>query len=68
MEENRTDRDHAFLSVAQVAEHLNVSKMTIYRLVHTGQLPCVRIGHTYRVAEDAMTRYLEEGAVQADAQ
>jgi excisionase family DNA binding protein len=68
MAEKRVDRDQAFLSVAQVAERLNVSKMTIYRLVHAGQLPCVRIGHTYRVAEEAMTRYLEEGTIQASPQ
>jgi excisionase family DNA binding protein len=63
--DNQIDSNKTYLSVAQVAGHLNVSKMTIYRLVHTGKLPAVRIGQSYRVSEDAMTRYLENGTVQA---
>ncbi|HEX2247409.1 MAG TPA: helix-turn-helix domain-containing protein [Arthrobacter sp.] len=66
--DNQIDSNKTYLSVAQVAGHLNVSKMTIYRLVHTGKLPAVRIGQSYRVSEDAMTRYLENGTVQAGQQ
>jgi excisionase family DNA binding protein len=64
MVENRAGRNDTYFSIAQVAEHLNVSKMTIYRLIHTGQLPAVRIGQTCRVSEEAMTRYLEEGTAR----
>ena len=63
--DNQIDSNTTYLSVAQVAGHLNVSKMTIYRLVHTGKLPAVRIGQSYRVSEDAMTQYLENGTVRA---
>lgn len=66
--DDQIDSNKTYLSVAQVAGHLNVSKMTIYRLVHTGKLPAVRIGQSYRVSEDAMTRYLENGTVQAGQQ
>jgi predicted DNA-binding transcriptional regulator AlpA len=31
-----------FLTVAEVAALMRVSKMTVYRLVHSGELPAVR--------------------------
>ena len=33
-----------FLTVAEVAQIMRVSKMTVYRLVHAGDLPAVRVG------------------------
>src|SRR3954451_16061953 len=43
-----------FLTVAEVAAVMRVSKMTVYRLVHNGELPAVRVGRSFRVAEDAV--------------
>ncbi|MET0725439.1 MAG: helix-turn-helix domain-containing protein, partial [Leifsonia sp.] len=34
--------DVRFLTVAEVAEMMRVSKMTVYRLVHSGDLPAIR--------------------------
>ena len=36
--------DAKFLTVAEVAAMMRVSKMTVYRLVHNGDLPAVRVG------------------------
>ena len=47
--------DVRFLTVAEVAEIMRVSKMTVYRLVHAGELPAVRFGRSYRVPETAVT-------------
>ncbi|WP_424449177.1 helix-turn-helix domain-containing protein [Microbacterium arborescens] len=46
--------DVRFLTVAEVAEIMRVSKMTVYRLVHAGELPAVRFGRSYRVPESAV--------------
>lgn len=46
--------DVRFLTVAEVAEVMRVSKMTVYRLVHAGELPAVRFGRSYRVPESAV--------------
>jgi excisionase family DNA binding protein len=46
--------DVKFLTVAEVAELMRVSKMTVYRLVHAGELPAVRFGRSYRVPESAV--------------
>ena len=48
-----------FLTVAEVAEIMRVSKMTVYRLVHSGELPAVRVGRSFRVNEKAVTEYLD---------
>ncbi|HTN56312.1 excisionase family DNA binding protein [Microbacterium sp. W4I4] len=47
-------QDARFLTVAEVAELMRVSKMTVYRLVHAGELPAIRFGRSYRVPESAV--------------
>jgi len=54
-----------FLTVAEVAAAMRVSKMTVYRLVHGGTLPAVRVGRSFRVPEDAVSDYLRDAYVQA---
>jgi excisionase family DNA binding protein len=49
-----------FLTVAEVATLMRVSKMTVYRLVHSGELSAVRVGRSFRVPETAVHTYLEE--------
>jgi excisionase family DNA binding protein len=53
------------MTVAEVARAMRVSKMTVYRLVHAGDLPAVRVGRSYRVNEDAVRDYLRDSFVQA---
>ncbi|NMO03888.1 helix-turn-helix domain-containing protein [Gordonia sp. TBRC 11910] len=48
-----------FLTVAEVASLMRVSKMTVYRLVHSGELPAVRVGRSFRVHAKAVHDYLE---------
>ncbi|SDS63949.1 DNA binding domain-containing protein, excisionase family [Nocardioides scoriae] len=47
-----------FLTVAEVAAMMRVSKMTVYRLVHNGELAAVRVGRSFRVSEDDVHEYL----------
>lgn len=49
-----------YLTVAEVADHIRVSKMTVYRLVHSGELEAVRVGRSFRVPEPAMEDLLEK--------
>ncbi|HJC28993.1 MAG TPA: helix-turn-helix domain-containing protein [Candidatus Dietzia intestinipullorum] len=48
-----------FLTVAEVAALMRVSKMTVYRLVHSGELPAVRVGRSFRVHSKAVHEYLD---------
>ena len=54
-----------FLTVAEVATMMRVSKMTVYRLVHGGTLPAVRVGRSFRVPEQAVHDYLKESFIEA---
>jgi excisionase family DNA binding protein len=56
-----------FLTVSDVAARLNVSKMTVYRLVHSGEMEAVRFGHTFRVSEEAVEHYLADAVVSRDS-
>jgi excisionase family DNA binding protein len=47
-----------FLTVAEVATVMRVSRMTVYRLVHSGEMPAVRVGRSFRVPERAVHDYL----------
>ena len=54
-----------FLTVAEVASIMRVSKMTVYRLVHGGDLPAVRVGRSFRVPERAVHAYLSGAFTEA---
>ena len=53
-----------FLTVAEVASVMRVSKMTVYRLVHSGELPAVRVGRSFRVPENDVHAYLQRSFFQ----
>src|SRR5688572_32049082 len=57
--------DAKFLTVAEVAAMMRVSKMTVYRLVHNGDLPAVRVGRSFRVVEEDVNDYLRNSFYNA---
>ena len=54
-----------FLTVAEVAAIMRVSKMTVYRLVHGGELPAARVGRSFRVPRRAVEEHLRTASVDA---
>ncbi|WP_103383294.1 helix-turn-helix domain-containing protein [Pseudonocardia dioxanivorans] len=54
-----------FLTVAEVAERIRVSKMTVYRLLHSGRLPAVRFGRSFRVQPAAVDELIESARYEA---
>ena len=46
--------DVRFLTVSEVADMMRVSNMTVYRLVHSGELPAIRFGRSFRIPETAV--------------
>ncbi|WP_330358905.1 helix-turn-helix domain-containing protein [Streptomyces chartreusis] len=54
-----------FLTVAEVASVMRVSKMTVYRLVHSGHLAAIRVGRSFRVPEQAVHEYLRENDMES---
>jgi excisionase family DNA binding protein len=39
--------------------------MTVYRLVHTGELTAVRVGRSFRVPERAVNDYLRDAFAES---
>ena len=50
-----------FLTVAEVAALMRVSKMTVYRLIHSGEMPAIRVGKSFRVPESAVRQLIDAG-------
>jgi excisionase family DNA binding protein len=59
--------DVRFLTVAEVADMMRVSSMTVYRMVHAGQLPAVRFGRSYRIPESAVAQVIANPAADVQA-
>jgi excisionase family DNA binding protein len=49
------------MTVREVATLLRVSKMTVYRLTESGDLPAVRVGRSVRIPTSAVRGYLDNG-------
>ena len=54
-----------FYTVAEVAARMRVSKMTVYRLVHGGELPAARVGRSFRVPRRAVEDHLRNAYFDA---
>ena len=54
--------DVSFLTVAEVAGLMRVSKMTVHRMIHSGELTAVRVGRSFRVPAQAVREYLSGSA------
>jgi excisionase family DNA binding protein len=54
-----------FLTVAEVAQLMRVSTMTVYRLIKAGELASVRVGKSYRIGEDDVDAYLAKRYTEA---
>ena len=44
-----------------VADIMRVSKMTVYRLIHSGEMPAIRVGKSFRVPESAVGQLIRAG-------
>lgn len=56
----------AYMTIAEVAAALRVSKMTVYRLVKSHALAAVRFGKSYRIPEAAVEEYIRQAGSPAD--
>lgn len=63
MEEAEFEPIERFYKVSEVAAMLRVSKMSVYRLIETGELDAVKIGRQYRVTHQALDRCLSRASV-----
>lgn len=55
-------QDNPLLTVDEVAERLRLSRNTIYDLIHTHQIPHVRLGRKFRIPTQALERWIESAS------
>ena len=55
------------LTVREIAEDLGVCKMTVYRLIHGGQLDALKVGESYRIEEKDYQAYRRKVKVRGNA-
>ena len=48
------------LTVGEMASYLQISNATVYRMVRSRDIPCVRVGRSIRFQLDAVEARLEE--------
>jgi excisionase family DNA binding protein len=55
-----TVQDHldVFLTTEDVLSYLRVNARTVYRLIHAGELPAVRVGRQWRVRRRDLDRFI----------
>ena len=51
--------DDKLLTVEDLAEYLQLSTKTIYRMLRRGQLPCYRVGNQWRFRKSTIDAWLE---------
>lgn len=54
------------LTVAEVARIARVSKMSIYRRIHEGELPALRFGRQFRIRDIEFRAWLSRAATWDD--
>lgn len=54
--------DVKFLTIYEIATMMRISKMSAYRLIHSGELEAIRVGRSYRVPEQAVISYMRGAA------
>jgi excisionase family DNA binding protein len=58
MNDARVEHVQALLKVGEVADELRVSRALAYRLIRSGKLPGVQIGHAVRVLRSDLDEYV----------
>ena len=56
------------LTVAEVADVMRVSNMTVYRLIKSGDLAALRVGKNYRIRESDVDDYLSQRSVRVEGE
>jgi len=49
------------MTISDLAEYLQVSKSSLYKLVQSGQIPGQKVGKHWRFRRDAIDRWLDRG-------
>jgi excisionase family DNA binding protein len=58
------NRDFDLLSIPQVCQSLGMGKSWVYRRIHSGEIPSVRLGRAIKIRRSDLEQYLKEHRTQ----
>lgn len=53
------DSNNIFYSTDELADMLKVSKRTLFRYIHSGELHAIKIGKVWRIPHDSLESFLQ---------
>ncbi len=56
---NANTEEKEIMTISQVADFLQLSEMTTYKLVQEGKIPAFKIGRSWRVKKDDLDMLIE---------
>ena len=56
-----------WMTLREVADYLQLSKDSIYRLAQSGRIPASKVGNRWRFKRERIDRWMEDMAVDTDA-
>lgn len=54
------DKEQEIMTVSQVAEYLQISEVTTYKLVQEGRIPGFKIGRHWRVRKEDLREHISK--------
>lgn len=60
--------DRQLMTIEEVAEYLQVSSKTVYRMIHRREIPCYKVANQWRFKWDNLQHWMEESNYQPPRQ
>ncbi|MFZ5944001.1 MAG: helix-turn-helix domain-containing protein [Bacillota bacterium] len=54
------EKENKIMTISQVAEYLQISEVTTYKLVQEGKIPAFKVGRHWRVVKDDLNEFIEK--------
>lgn len=55
-----------WLTLEQIAEYLQMSTSSIYKMAQKGKIPAYKVGRQWRFKKEEIDRWIEEGKLRID--
>lgn len=57
---NNKDKKAKYVSVAELAKMLGISRVAVFKRIKKGQIPAERIGHSYAISVDFVSSIIHD--------
>lgn len=68
MGDNQMTTTEPWLTVEQVAAHLNIASITVYRWIEAAKIPCHKVGRQWRFKVSEVDEWIKRGDAGDDSE